>query len=68
MTGVQTCALPIFTLPHSGLIVSYTTKLEGPGLDLLTPSLEPDVRVPYTFEDARAGRDPLLERALALER
>jgi hypothetical protein len=57
-----------FTLPHSGLIVSYTTKLEGPGLDLLTPSLEPDVRVPYTFEDARAGRDPLLERALALER
>lgn len=57
-----------FTLPHSGLVVRYTTKLEGPGLDLATPSLEPDVRVPYTFEDARAGRDPLLERALLLER
>jgi hypothetical protein len=26
-----------FTLPHAGLFVRYTTKLEGPGLDLATP-------------------------------
>ena len=55
--------MPI-VLPNSRIIVWYSTNLEGPGLNIRTPSLEPDRLVRYSFEDARAGRDPLLEAAL----
>jgi hypothetical protein len=55
--------MPIL-LPNSKIVVWYSTNLEGPGLNIRTPSLEPDLLVRYSFEDARAGRDPLLEAAL----
>ena len=53
-----------FRLPRSGLQVLYSTKYfrmlsEDP------PAIEPDHEVPLTAADHFAGRDPVLERALA---
>jgi len=54
-----------FSLPHSRLQVQYATKkfrlVQGN-----PPSLEPDIVVKQSFGDLMAGRDPVLERALAL--
>ena len=52
------------TLPNSGLFVQYTTKFFTyvKGSDPL--SLEPDIVVKRTLEDALAGRDPVLQAAV----
>jgi len=54
-----------FSLPNSRLEVGYSTKyfrlLEGED----PPSLMPEVAVEPTIADLRAGRDPLLEAAIA---
>ena len=34
--------------------------------DVGVGTLEPDVRVPLTFADYRAGRDPVIERLIAI--
>lgn len=48
-----------FTLPHSWLSVSYSTKyFTRSAVDSATT--EPDVAVPYRYEDYAAGRDPYL--------
>ncbi|MDQ0471652.1 peptidase S41 [Labrys wisconsinensis] len=69
------------TLPHSGITVVYSTRLEDyergcAGLDscywptaALGPrgiSLAPDLRVETTFADYAAGRDAVLAAALAM--
>jgi hypothetical protein len=54
-----------FTLPNSGLPVSYSTTffrlIEGSD----PPSLFPELAVEESVADYRAGRDPLLEAAIA---
>ncbi len=53
-----------FTLPNSGLRIQYSTKF----LRLASgdaPSLEPAVTIPYTLDDALAGRDPALSYVLS---
>lgn len=54
-----------FTLPRSGLTVSYSTKYFTmiPGAD--PPSFAPDVDVPLSSADYFAARDPVLEFILA---
>jgi len=56
--------LRIFTLPRSGLEVTYSTQRSLViGTD--ASAIEPDVLVPLTSADWFAGRDPVLARALA---
>jgi hypothetical protein len=54
-----------FTLPNAGVPVSYSTKqfrlVEGED----PPSLAPSLAVEPTVADLRAGRDPVLEAAVA---
>ena len=52
------------TLPNSGLYVQYTTKLFRFAKDSDPLSLEPDIVVQRTLEDALAGRDPVMDAAL----
>jgi C-terminal processing protease CtpA/Prc len=52
----------VFTLPHSQLRVQYSTKYFRLGKDDL---LDPQIRVAATLEDVLAGRDPVLDAALA---
>jgi hypothetical protein len=54
-----------FTLPHSGLVVQYSTKffqLTKKAREVA--AFEPDLTVSRTLADALAGRDPALEAAL----
>lgn len=56
-----------YTLPRSGLLIQYSTKffkLSRSGAD----ELRPDVTVTRSLADALAGRDPVLEAALAHRR
>jgi len=55
-----------FTLPHSGWTVSYSTKVFTTAQVEGDPdSIRPDVPVKVTGKDFFAGRDPVLEAALA---
>lgn len=57
------------TCPVSGLGVTSTAKFYfGSGATVSTSGIQPDEFVGTTFEDLVAGRDPVLERALALAR
>jgi C-terminal processing protease CtpA/Prc len=54
------------TLPYSGLVAlvdSLFFRSPGPGDTRL--EIPPDIPVPFTSADYFAGRDPVLERALA---
>ena len=53
-----------FTLPNSGLVVQYCTRLVKLTENGNSTALEPDILVPRTLDDALAGRDPVLEAAL----
>lgn len=55
-----------FRLPNSGATVYHSTRRFEmlPGRD--APSLEPEVRVPVTWADYAAGRDPVLDVILAM--
>jgi hypothetical protein len=53
-----------FELPHSKLLVQYSTKLFKRG-NRNTPSLMPHLPVSLSLDDCLAGRDPVLERALS---
>jgi hypothetical protein len=70
-------------LPNSGIIVSYSTGFHDwtggcsdpagcywPVVAFAThiPSLEPEIRIEPTFADYAAGRDPVLDAALAAGR
>ncbi len=57
--------LASFALPRSGLLVFYSTKYFRM-LDEDPPSVEPEVLVELGSEDHFFGRDPVLERVLAL--
>lgn len=50
------------TLPHSGVVVVYSTKYNHLGKDGQT--LEPDLRVTRSMDDVLIGRDPVLEAAM----
>jgi hypothetical protein len=52
-----------FTLPNSGFHVQYTTKFFHLA-DGDPSALEPSVSVPYSLDDALAGRDPALSYVL----
>lgn len=56
-----------FTLPHSRLVVQYSTKRFVHG-DPKAESLAPDLRVARSHEDYLAGRDPILEAIRELSR
>jgi hypothetical protein len=53
------------TLPNSKLQVRFTSKFFSAPKLLETDSLEPDILAPLTFRDALAGRDAVLEAAIA---
>jgi len=53
-----------FTLPYSGLLVSYSTRKFSPGVP--GSSLDPDVAVDVTWADYAAERDAFLAAALGL--
>ena len=53
-----------FTLPNSGLRVSYSTRYYRFGADSDT-AVEPDRRIEPTWQDFRSGRDPVLDWILA---
>jgi len=55
-----------FALPHSKIEVRYSTKFWKTE-DGDRPSMEPDVTIVPTSADFFAGRDPVLEAALAYE-
>jgi hypothetical protein len=54
-----------FNLPSSGLLVQYSTTYFRLLQDSDPSSLFPELRLTPTIADYRAGRDPLLEAALA---
>ncbi len=54
-----------FQLPNSGLTVAYSTKYFRRIPDADPPSMEPDIHVEPTFEQWKAGQDPVLETVLA---
>jgi C-terminal processing protease CtpA/Prc len=53
------------TLEHSGIVVLISRRYheKAPGDDRL--QIEPDIPVEATWEDVAAGRDPVLDAALA---
>lgn len=53
-----------FRLPNSGLRVSYSTRFHRMGSEA-DSEIVPDKRIEPTWEDFRAGRDPILEWILA---
>src|SRR5579883_638997 len=53
-----------FRLPNSKLFVQYSTRYHRLMKDADPPALEPDIRATRTFDDAMAGRDPVLDAAL----
>jgi C-terminal processing protease CtpA/Prc len=55
----------IATLPNSKLVVQFTTKWLGVKTKDEPDALKPDVTVPRTFDDIVAGRDSVLEAAIA---
>ncbi len=70
-------------LPNSGLAIGFATGLHDYSkscfgergcfwtmylFPMHVPSLDPDIRLPYTFDDYVGLRDPVLERALELAR
>lgn len=54
-----------FRLPNSGLPIFYATRYFRELEDRDPASLEPDIAVDPTIEDQLAGRDAVLQRALA---
>lgn len=54
-----------FELPNSGIRVQYSTHFFRLVKDSDPPAFEPDVVARRTLADALAGRDPVLETALA---
>ena len=55
------------TLPNSGIVVNVSTKYyDTGGADEQRDAITPDVAVSATLADFLAGRDPVLETALAL--
>lgn len=59
--------LRTFSLPNSGLVVSYSTKFFRVYKDQDPASYMPDLVVTTTFADYAAGRDPVLEAVLAYQ-
>jgi hypothetical protein len=58
-----------FSLPNSGLEVSYSSLLRQPFPELSDATEIPlDIPAPPTWSSYRAGRDPALEAILAFER
>lgn len=55
-----------FTLPNSGIRISYSTRFFRLLSDSDPASLEPDVRVELSSRDYLEGRDPVLETILDL--
>jgi hypothetical protein len=53
-----------FTLPNSGLLVSYSTRRFSPGVP--GSSLTPEIAVDWSWADYAAERDPFLDAALAI--
>ena len=54
-------------LPHSGIVVHVSTRYwEKGGPGDMRPAIPPDVAVALTARDFFAGRDPVLDRAVAL--
>jgi hypothetical protein len=53
-----------FTLPHSGLVVRYSTKFFRAAPDSDPTSIEPDILVTRSIADFLAGRDPVLDAAV----
>jgi hypothetical protein len=51
----------VLTLPHSGIVIQYSTKYNRLGKDGET--LQPDLPVTRSIGDWLAGRDPALESA-----
>lgn len=54
------------TLPNSRLFIQYSTKFFRMSGSADPPTYEPDVIVRRSIADALAGRDPVLDTALAL--
>ncbi len=56
----------IFITPHSTLPIIYASQYyQTSHVNDERRFREPDVRIPYLFVDYKAGRDPVLDRALA---
>jgi C-terminal processing protease CtpA/Prc len=55
----------LVVLPYSKLVVQYTTKWLGVKSKDEPDGLKPDVTVLRTFDDIVAGRDAVLEAAIA---
>lgn len=55
------------TLPRSGLVIRFTSKLFSTGGAFTGESLVPDLPVPFTFAEQLKGRDPTLQAALAAQ-
>jgi hypothetical protein len=53
-----------FSLPNSGLRVSYSTQYHQFG-DATDSEISPDRKIEPTWEDFRAGRDPIMEWILS---
>lgn len=53
-----------FLLPNSGLRISYATQFHQFGAETDT-EIAPDKRIEATWEDFRAGRDPIMEWILS---
>jgi hypothetical protein len=56
------------TLPNSKIVVQYTTKFFGAAKGVDPLALNPDLGAPRLWADALAGRDPVLEAAIAAVR
>ena len=55
-------------LPNSGIVVNVSSKyFQAGGIDDDREAIEPDIAVAATLADLLAGRDPVLDTALALD-
>jgi len=52
------------SLPNSHIVISYSTRFYKFVPDGAENRVRPDIDVETTWEDVRAGRDPVLQRAL----
>jgi hypothetical protein len=55
----------LMELPHSGLVISYSVRYYKFQDSDEPPTVMPDVSIEPSWEDFRAGRDPLLDWVLA---
>jgi hypothetical protein len=51
------------SLPNSHIVISYSTRFYKFVADGAENRVRPDIEVPTTWEDVKAGRDPVLQRA-----